>query len=231
MSHMDRAPARRPAGDRRTAVVCAVVTVLAGLAACGLPDEGRSQVVEDASVPYGLLAPSEPDPEPPEQVSTVPRDAPVVFWLRRDERLVPAAAAISCREAPARAVSDLLDTLTDSPSSAERESGLASAIPPAVSLTLVQVRDGVAEIELDPLAIGDAERLPLAVGQVVLSVTSAPGVDAVSLVTSGQPVDVPLPGGALVSGTATADDYADLVPLRLRSRLSASGDIGCSGPE
>ena len=84
-------------------------------------------------------------------------------------------------------------------------------------------------MDLDPVTIADAERLPLAVGQIVLSVTSAPGVDAVRLVTSGQPVDLPLPSGALATRDVTPEDYAALVLERI-----TDGDgldtIGCADP-
>lgn len=217
---------RRP----RTALVWVVVVALSVLAGCGLPSEERTQVVEDASVPYDLLREGEATPSGPSEDPAVPREVPVVFWLGPDELLVPSAVDVSCDGSPDDVVRDVLAALAGAPSTTQRDSGLASAIPSTARLRLVRVDEGLAEVDLDPVAIGDAERLPLAVGQVVLSVTSAPGVDAVELVTSGQAVDVPLPGGALATGAVTADDYAVLLPPRLRSAVPDTGDIGCPEP-
>jgi len=69
-----------------------------------------------------------------------------------------------------------------------------------------------------------AERLPVAVGQVVLSVASAPTVRGVALQTYGRPVQVPLPGGSLTDGPVTATDYVDLLSPRWRQ----PGAFGCS---
>ena len=75
------------------------------------------------------------------------------------------------------------------------------------------------------------ERLPLAVGQLVLSLSSAPGVDGIRLVTSGEAVDVPLPDGALADRPVTADDYVELLPPDLVAGTgparTLSRDVGC----
>jgi hypothetical protein len=46
------------------------------------------------------------------------------------------------------------------------------------------------------------------VGQLVLTATSVPGIDAVRLTLTGDPVEAPLPDGELTSDPLTADDYA-----------------------
>ena len=81
---------------------------------------------------------------------------------------------------------------------------------------LVDLRDGVAEIEVETASVVSADRLPAAVGQVTLTLTSAPGVSAVLLLDGGEPVPVPLPGGALTSEPVDAEDYASLVSSGLR---------------
>ena len=204
------------------------VVAAACLAGCGLPGEERTQVVDDAAVPYDLLGAGETTPDERTDDAEVPRDVPVVFWVETDDRLAPAAVDVTCDRSPTDVVRAVLDALLASPTPDERDNGLASAIPSTARLALVQVEDGVAEVELDPVAPVDTERLPLAVGQVVLSVTSAPGVDAVTFVTSGQPVDLPLPGGALLTGAATPDDYAVLLPRRLAD--DPGSEIGCPPP-
>ncbi len=217
----------RPAAPRLARAAC-VVLLAAVLVACGLPDDQRSHVVDDSSVPYGLLDPGAPTREDPDATSGVPRQTPVVYWLGRDGLLAPSDLGLTCEDTPTAVVDAALSALVAAPSPAERDDGLSSAIPSSARLTLVRITDGVAEVDLDPVTIADAERLPLAVGQVVLSVTSAPGVDAVRLVTSGQPVDHPLPSGALATGDVTPEDYAALLPDRHANGVDL-GRIGCAG--
>lgn len=215
---------------RRGVPLLLTVVLAAGTGGCGLPDGSRTQVVEDSSVPYDLLGAGDATSGAPSDVTTLPGDVPVVFWVGPDDRLAPATVDSSCDRPPEVVVREVLDALEAAPTAAQRDSGLASAIPSTAALGLARVVSGVAEVVLDPVAVGDAERLPLAVGQIVLSVTSAPGVRAVRLVTSGQAVDLPLPGGALATGDVTAEDYAVLLPGRLADGIADAGDIGCPDP-
>jgi hypothetical protein len=69
-----------------------------------------------------------------------------------------------------------------------------------------------AEIEIEVADPGPAPgELPLAVGQVVLSATSVPGVDRVRLLRDGEPLDAPLPDGELTSRPLTASAFASLL--------------------
>jgi hypothetical protein len=212
------------------------LSLILAFAACGLPEGGDPQTVSESDVPYKLLEPDGPRDESGAALTPpLPERVPVVFWLRGDERLVPSAVeGASCIDGAEAVVRQVLDALTLSPTPEQWAAGLSSAIPSTAQLELMSTDDGVAEIELDPVTLGDPERLPLAVGQLVLSVTSAPGVHGVRLLTSGHIVDVPLPGGALAGRPVTADDYATLLPDRLLVSPNAvptvSADIGCSSP-
>ena len=76
---------------------------------------------------------------------------------------------------------------------------------------LVSLEDGRAtvDVRMGRLPTG-GDRLPLAVGQVVLTVTSVPTVREVVLVADGARIEAPLPGGALTGRPLTAADYAVL---------------------
>lgn len=200
--------------------------------ACGLPDEERSRTVDSEAVPYNLLTPAEQEPEDPDAGPAAhPRGEPVVFWLRRDGRLTTAPVGATCDDPVAQVVEDVLTALSASPASESGSAGLTSAVPPSARLELVALEDGIAVVDLDPVALGDAERLPLAMGQLVLSVSAAPGVDGLRLVTSGEDVAVPLPDGALADRPVTADDYVELLPPGLVTGTGAartlSDDVGC----
>ncbi len=122
----------------------------------------------------------------------------------------------SCDDDPAAVVELLLTVLAGGPMEDERATGRSTAIPPESDLALVELRDGVASVDLDPATMVSADRLPAAVGQVALTVSSAPGVRSVLLVDDDEPVPVPLPGGALTSEPVGAEDYAGLLSTGLR---------------
>lgn len=191
----------------RAVVASALLAVVAG---CGLPGEGSGHVIPADAVPYGLLSPS---PEPRLTTSVVGPlvTTPSVFLLDGEDRLVAVPLTVDARgvEAVARQV---LTDLEAGPSDAQRAAGLSSPLSPGVELDLRRVDQSTAEVEV-ALALRDpaADRLPLVVGQIVLSLTSIEGVDEVVLLRDGEPVETPLPGGARTTDPLTAADYATLV--------------------
>ncbi len=200
--------------------VIAVAGVLA-LSACGLPSPGSAQRIDDGDVPYRLLETDVQSAEPSTQEG-IPGPVPVVFWVIGD-RLVPEAADGSCAESPEALVARLLSELTGGPGDNSRDLGRSTALPPGSGLELIDIVDGRAEVDVESDMSVSAERLPVAAGQLVLTVLSAPGVRSVSLVSEDGPVQVPLPGGALTEGSVTVDDYTGLV----LDRYSALGKWGC----
>ncbi len=199
-----------PRRRRVEAVILAVVVVLL-LASCGLPGDGDVEQVSNDAVPYELLEPVAPSPGG--DVDDGGKHAtPKVFWLLDDDRLISDTAAPSCGEEPSVVVERVLEELAAGPGEDARAAGRSTAIPPESVLALVRIDDGgTAEVMVDPETAISPDRLPAAVGQIVLTVTSAPGVRSVVLVSSTEPVPVPLPGGPLAEGPVTAKDYADLL--------------------
>ncbi len=211
----------------RRAAATGLVLLVAG---CGLPGNTEVRTVDAAAVPYSLL-----DPEAlsrPGQIGPVPVGTPVVFWLVHDDRLAPTAVPVSCTDPVDDVVSQQLALLAAAPDEVARAAGRSSTIPSSSQLELVDVADGVVRIDFDPASALTADRLPLAMGQLVLTVTSAPGIEAVQVTAAGDTVEVPLPGGALTDRPVTAGDYSILLPERFLSsgRRSLSTDIGCPDP-
>lgn len=212
----------------RAAAAGALALIVAG---CGLPGDTEVRAVDATSVPYHLL---DPEARPrPGQTGPVLAGTPVVFWLVRDDELAPTAVAVSCTDPVDDVVGRLLALLAAAPDDVARSAGRSSAIPSSSELDLVGVADGVALIEFDPATSLTADRLPLAMGQLVLTVTSAPGIEAVRVGASGDTVEVPLPGGALTDRPVTADDYASFLPDRfvMSDPPTLSPDIGCPTPD
>lgn len=162
-----------------------------------------------------LTAQDAPDPVagPPATPSTTtarpppPGGASVTVYLLRDERLV----AVQRRGQPT--VQGALDLLAAGPSPAEAATGIDSVIAPGdLTLTGVSRIDGTAVVTVgDGFAALTGRRQLLAAGQVVWTVTSAPGVVHVRLVLDGTPVATPTDDG-LTWEPVTRADYRILAP-------------------
>lgn len=191
--------------------------VVASAAACGVPSESPPLAI--TGVPYDLLRPPATAAIRP---TALPTRGPFVYLLSGDERLVPVESGRVAGE-PVELITGILTRLANGPTDEERGRGLSTALGSDVTLTLQRLESGRAQIELDAGAQATpARRLPLAVGQVVLSVTSVPGIDSVVLTNHGIPIDAPLPGGALTDHPLSAGDYKALVGPR-RATASLTG--------
>jgi spore germination protein GerM len=106
----------------------------------------------------------------------------------------------------------LMDELAAGPSSAELEEELSTALPPDVRLSVTDVEGGTATIDIsggeDSPAGLESRR---AVGQIVLTASSLPGIGASLLTRDGAAVEAPLPSGQLTSAPLEAEDYAALL--------------------
>ncbi|NHC15652.1 GerMN domain-containing protein [Motilibacter deserti] len=187
---------------RRSAALLVAVT----LAGCGVREASTPAYVDPAAVPYGLLGSAAP-------TSTVTGTGellgggPAVYFVR-DGRLEPTPA-------PPRSgtgldqLDQLLDALAAGPPAAQQRRSIGTALPPGVSLRVVGVRAGVATVELagDPTG-SDVDQAPLAVAQIVFTVTSLRGAESVLLTRDGDRLSAPLPDGSLVDRELTAADYA-----------------------
>ncbi len=193
---------------RGAAVVA--VAVLALTAACGLPDGGPAERVPAKDVPYGLLVSPTASPTPSTTTSTGPTSATGTIYLVDSAQHLVALPVQLGRTTLIPLVQSLLNRLAVGPSERERARGLLTDFAPGGSLTLRGVKDGTAVIGLrtatqDP----SPDKLPVAIGQVVLTATSVVGVDQVLFVLDdGSPLSVPVPPeGDLSSNPLLPTDY------------------------
>ena len=191
---------------RRTSWLVAAVLTCWLLTACGAPTSGEVQDLP--TVPYGLMSPTSPDTSAP----TSQQDLRPRVYLVRDDQLVPVPAGAPAPGDVDSTVGALLERLAVGPQEAERNRGLSSALGPDVDIGLVRIEGTTAVVEVRAGAqLPSAGRLPLAVGQIVLTAVSVPGVDRVQLTAGGKPVQAPLPDGAITDRPLDAADYASLV--------------------
>jgi hypothetical protein len=201
--------------SRRVRAVAVGLACLGLLVGCGLPADDAVHTVKAQDVPYGLLEPP-PTPTPAASSATAKRESqPELYLLGADQLLVgvPAGLEADVRPLPtSQRLVALLGLLETGPTDQQRAQGLGTALTPGVTIRLVSLSDGMAEVQVvASLKDPSADRLPLAVGQLVLTATSLPGVDAVRLLRDGVAAEVPLPGGALTAEPLRRSDYTELV--------------------
>jgi hypothetical protein len=198
------------AGRARWAAVLLLVALPAvdvATAACGVPTGDAPTTIPASDVPYGLLSTT---PSSPAATPSAPQfDEPLVFLLDGDGRLVPRGRTLT-GQALEDELGELLGDLAAGPTGEERKKQLTTALPPDARLTVTAFEGGIATVDIvgsTDLA-GRASRS--AVGQIVLTATSLPGVDAVRLRRNGESVEAPLPSGQLTTEPLTAAEYVRL---------------------
>jgi hypothetical protein len=181
---------------------CAVICALAG---CGAPTSG--QVTQLTAVPYDLMSP----PTAASTEAPVEPEARPLVYLVREDVLVPVRASGVAGNDVATTLSALLAELTEGPDEEARDQGLSSALGPDAVITPDRLEGTRAVIDVQPGAQAPtAGRLPLAIGQIVLTVVSVPGVESVVFTAKGEPIQAPLPGGELTDRPLVASDYTVL---------------------
>lgn len=193
-------------GRRRALSVGSLLVTALVVGGCGVPAGGAPQVIPSSEVPYGLAQESAETAAPSTSASV---EAPSqVFLVSAGDVLVGRPREVEGGTLRER-LADLLASLQEGPTAAEREEQLSTVLTPEVRLSVSDLSNGTATVDLGPPAgapSGAAGRR--AVAQIVLTATSMRGVDAVRLTIAGDPVEAPLPGGELTSAPLTASDYA-----------------------
>ena len=188
---------------RRTGV--AVLVVVAGLSACGIPSQGSAKRVDDEGVPYRLLDRNSGGIVDPERLGT----SDAVVYLARGGRLLPTARSLP----PPLTLARLLRSLGRGPTSPEVAAGIRTALPVEDAPTDVTVERGTATVDL-PAPFTDLSRPDqvLALAQIVYTVTGQPGIGQVQFTLDGTTADIPRADLSLTAEPVTRDDYLALAP-------------------
>ena len=178
------------------AAVAVLLTVL--LAGCGVPTDDRPRAVE---VPPG------PFPTPGTATSAPAGRFDEVLCFVRDDRLVPVVRRLDASPT----VEQHLEHLLAGPNQAERDNGLTTALPGAITVAGVHLAGTRADVDVPEAGeeTGRSDEI-LAFGQIVCTLTARSEVDSVSFLRGGQPLGVPRADGSLSQAPLTAGDYAGL---------------------
>lgn len=190
----------------------AALVVLGTATACG--PRAQHEATPLRGVPAELTAPTTTSTTtttiapPPD--STVVATSPVTLFLILDDHLIQ-----TTHELPSDATDqDALDELLSLSSDAALGPTVRSALPKGLT-AVVTVQRGLAIVDTDASLLTDISPLDqrLAIGQIVLTLTSRPGIGQVSFFVDGKPQSVPRGGGDLApaSQPVAYDDYIQLV--------------------
>ncbi|MGZ4120785.1 MAG: GerMN domain-containing protein [Actinomycetota bacterium] len=185
---------------RRIRAVVSLLALAATASACAGP-AGAVAIPSD-EVPFSVARSAEPERP------TAPTARYTLSFIRRGH-LVDVPRDLSTR-APQESV---MIALLDGPTDREGERGITTEIPPETRLLQVEVVNRVAQVNLSRefQTAGSSESVLLRVGEVVRTLTSSKGVDAVSFLIDGIPVSVPTDTG-VVERPVTAADYVSINP-------------------
>lgn len=191
-------------------LVTVLLAAFALLSGCGLPRSSTPVQVPPDDVPYGLLSSPTVAPTPTETpgVLLVPG---TIYLADAQQKLV--AVGVQVPAAPvAPMLQSLLNRLAVGPTDGERARDLATDLGPASTIVLRGISAGTASIDLQPTGQDpNASKLPVAVGQIVLTATSIVGVDRVVFVRAGSVLPVPGPDGSTTANALVAADYVGLL--------------------
>ena len=194
------------------------VLMLAVLSSCAVPNSGSYQQVAPADIPFGLNAPQTTLPpttttvlDPPSLESVpIAVSEPIDLFFISNSRIIKVQRNVASPANPAQALSSLVEGPNTSPEFV----GLRTALPTTFTASVDVIR-GVARVDATRTFLNSLSGLDqkLAIAQIVLTLTSRPGVGQVLFSVDSKLISVPRGrGDSVASGVAvTFDDYASLI--------------------
>ena len=199
-------------------VVLPSMLLIAVLSSCAVPSSGSYQQVSNADIPFGLNAPQTTIPQTtttisdPNSTESLPIavSEPVDLFFISNSRIIKVQRNVASPANPAQALSSLVE----GPSTSPEFVGLRTALPTTFTAKVDVIR-GVAQVDATRAFLNSLSGLDqkLAIAQIVLTLTSRPGVGQVLFSVEGKLISVPRGrGDSVASGIAvTFDDYASLI--------------------
>lgn len=195
---------------RRLSVLLLGLSLVGGLAGCGVPTDSAPRALPAGVVSADLLA-----VDPVTTTSTVPVGTStrvriyLVGGAGAAERLVPVERPV---QSPATA-ERVLSALVSGPNREESARGLRSAIRPGTIVNSARVESNIAIVDLVNSAVAASADLILALAQMVYSATELPGVNAVRFTLDGERAEVPTGNGIQSTAPVGRASYAAYAPL------------------
>jgi spore germination protein GerM len=193
-------------------VALTVLTLVAGLAGCGLTANRHPQVIAADDLPAELRNPSASSSTTLAQ-SPATTSVAIYYLVQTDNltRLVGVQREVKDRTRPR----DRIVALLTPPTPAEQAAGLLTSIPTGTVLLDTKLSKDGQELTLDlsrsPFDI-QGEELRNAFAQLVWTATALPGVQQVRFLVAGKEFRVPDEDGIEQPGAVSRKDYETLAP-------------------
>ena len=185
---------------------------------CAVPSSGSYSQVAPAEIPFGLNAPQTTLPPTTTTVLDpmitdslpVAVSEPIDLFFISNSRIIKVQRNVASPANPSQALSSLVE----GPSTSPEFVGLRTALPTTFAASVDVIR-GVARVDASRTFLNSLSGLDqkLAIAQIVLTLTSRPGVGQVLFSVDGKLISVPRGrGDSVASGVAvTFDDYSSLI--------------------
>lgn len=169
------------------------------LAGCGVPVEENARAL-----------PSQTAHAQPSGTPAVVASGPITetLYLVKGGMLVAVRRKVPAEPEVNGVLTDLLAGPTDN----EKGTGIGSALLGSKVIAAVQVRDGIATVELSDNLEGTGRNDDvLAFGQIVCTLTTRPGIAWATFTRAGQRIEVPRGDGSLTADPLNAASYSRLI--------------------
>ena len=188
------------------------------ISSCAVPSSGSYSQVPSAEIPFGLNAPQTTLPPTTTTVLDpmitdslpVAVSEPIDLFFISNSRIIKVQRNVASPANPSQALSSLVE----GPSTSPEFVGLRTALPTTFAASVDVIR-GVARVDASRTFLNSLSGLDqkLAIAQIVLTLTSRPGVGQVLFSVDGKLISVPRGrGDSVASGVAvTFDDYSSLI--------------------
>lgn len=186
------------------------------LTACSVPKSGPFETISNEDIPFGLNAAQTTAPQSATETTVANLDPPGTEYEQVDLYFIRNAAVTRAQRSVISPVdaNGALAALTEGLVEDSTTVGLRSAIPASLEAR-VDVDRGVATVNatrafLNSLSAVDQR---LAIAQIVLTLTSRPGIGQVVFFVDGKAIAVPKGRGDLsgIGDPVTFDDYTNII--------------------
>ena len=201
-----------------TSVLRHPILLVVLFSSCAVPSSGSYSQVPPAEIPFGLNAPQTTLPPTTTTVLDpmitdslpVAVSEPIDLFFISNSRIIKVQRNVASPANPSQALSSLVE----GPSTSPEFVGLRTALPTTFAASVDVIR-GVARVDASRTFLNSLSGLDqkLAIAQIVLTLTSRPGVGQVLFSVDGKLISVPRGrGDSVASGVAvTFDDYSSLI--------------------
>ena len=201
-----------------TSVIRHPILLVVLFSSCAVPSSGSYSQVPPAEIPFGLNTPQTTLPPTTTTVLDpmitdslpVAVSEPIDLFFISNSRIIKVQRNVASPANPSQALSSLVE----GPSTSPEFVGLRTALPTTFAASVDVIR-GVARVDASRTFLNSLSGLDqkLAIAQIVLTLTSRPGVGQVLFSVDGKLISVPRGrGDSVASGVAvTFDDYSSLI--------------------